>query len=154
MDVCGCFHGRTKGPSVFWEKEWGSISEETYRARIVPIVDGWLRLQADQELVFMQDGASSHSAKGTIQDLLERGVICIKWPAYSPDLNPIEYVWNKMKDWIQDRWDDTLHSYDALREAITAAWEAVEEDYLEELLSTMEARCQAVIDADGKQTSW
>ena len=38
--------------------------------------------------------------------------------------------------------------------AITAAWEAVEEDYFEELLSTMQARCQAVIDADGKQTPW
>ena len=59
-----------------------------------------------------------------------------------------------MKDWIQDRWDDTLHSYDALRRAIAAAWEAIEEDYLEELLSIMQARCQAVIDADGKQTPW
>ena len=62
----GCFHGRIKGPCVFWEKEWGSISEETYRARIVPIVDGWMRLNADQELVFMQDGPSSHSARGII----------------------------------------------------------------------------------------
>ena len=59
-----------------------------------------------------------------------------------------------MKDWIQDRWEDSLLSYDALREAITAAWAAIEEDYLEELLSTMPDRCQAVIDADGKHTRW
>ena len=54
-----------------------------------------------------------------------------------------------MKDWIQDRYEDTLITYDPLREAVAAAWEAVEEDYLEELLATMPARCQAVIDADG-----
>ncbi len=102
----------------------------------------------------MQDGASSHSAKGTIQDLRERGVICLQWPAYSPDLNPIEHVWNKMKDWIQERWEDSLHSHDELRAAISAAWEAIEESYLEELLSTMHDRCQAVIDADGKHTKW
>lgn len=150
----GCFHGRIKGPGLFWEKEWGSINEESYRAHIVPLIDGWIHLHADQELIFMQDGASSHSARGTIQDLLERGVVCMKWPAYSPDLNPIEMVWNKMKDWIQDQYEDTLITYNPLREAVAAAWEAVEEDYLEELLATMPARCQAVIDADGLQTRW
>ena len=25
-----CFHGNTKGISLFWEKDWGSISKETY----------------------------------------------------------------------------------------------------------------------------
>ena len=149
-----CFHGITKGSSVFWEKEWGSILEEIYRARIVPIIDDWIRMHTDQGLTFMQDGAPSHTACGTIQDLQERGIICSQWPPYSPDLNPIEHVWNKMKDWIQDRWEDELRMYNELRAAIQAAWEAIEESYLEELLSTMQARCQAVIDANGMHIRW
>jgi hypothetical protein len=28
-----------KGPTVFWEKEWGSITGEKYAERIVPLVD-------------------------------------------------------------------------------------------------------------------
>ena len=59
-----------------------------------------------------------------------------------------------MKDWIQDRWEDELRTYNELRAAIQAAWEAIEESYLEELLSTMQARCQAVIDANGMHTQW
>ena len=62
-----------------------------------------------------------------------------------------------MKDWIQDQYEDMMDIliiYDSLREAIAAAWEAVEKDYLEELLATISARCQAVIDADGLQTRW
>jgi hypothetical protein len=63
-------------------------------------------------------------------------------------------VWNWMKDWIQERFDDKLHGYDALRAAIVAAWEAVDERYLTELLESMPQRCQAVIDANGSYTRY
>ena len=54
-----------------------------------------------------------------------------------------------MKDWIQDRYNDSLHSYLALRTAILEAWNAVPKNYFEELLQQMPARYQAVIDANG-----
>jgi transposase len=95
----------------------------------------------------MQDSAPCHIAKGAIEDLEERGIICIRWPAFSPDLNPIEMVWNWMKDWIQER-------YDELREAIIAAWDAVPDAYLNQLLEEMPAKCQAVIDANGLHTRY
>ncbi len=147
----GCFHGDKKGPGVFWEKDWGSIKETTYRAHIVPIIDDWIQTNGG-DLTFMQDGVPAYAAKGTIQDLRQRGIQAVRWPAYSPDLNPIEMVWNWMKDWIQERYGDTLYKYDELRVAVKAAWDAVPADYLKELLQSMPARCQAVIDANGMQT--
>jgi DDE superfamily endonuclease len=105
-------------------------------------------------LVFMQDSAPAHAAKGTIEDLQERGITCIQWPSYSPDLNPIESVWNWMKDWIQEHYDDNLRGYNELRAAIIAAWEAVPTAYLLELLESMPARCQAVIDANRMHTRY
>jgi DDE superfamily endonuclease len=90
----GCFHNNIKGPGIFWEKDWGSIKEESYRNHIVPIIDGWIRSEGNEGLIFMQDSAPAHAAKGTIQDLRERGIICLRWPSFSPDLNPIEMVWN------------------------------------------------------------
>jgi hypothetical protein len=59
-----------------------------------------------------------------------------------------------MKDWIQERYDDNLRGYDELRTAIIEAWNTVPESYLLELLKSMPARCQAVIDADGKHTRY
>jgi transposase len=94
----GCFSGSTKGPCLFWEKEWKSINKESYSERIVPLVDGWLQL--NPLLRFMQDGAPGHSAAYTQEQLLERGIRPIFWPAFSPNLNPIEAVWNNMKDYI------------------------------------------------------
>jgi hypothetical protein len=40
----GCFYSNIKGPRVFWEKEWGSIKEASYRARIVPIINKWIQV--------------------------------------------------------------------------------------------------------------
>jgi hypothetical protein len=59
-----------------------------------------------------------------------------------------------MKDWIQDRFDDKLYEYGALRAAVLAAWEAVDERYLNELLESMPQRCQEVIDANGSHTRY
>jgi hypothetical protein len=79
-----------KGPGIFWEKERGTISSATYCERIVPIIHGWLRMTP--QLRLMQDNAGGHAAGDTIKELLERDIVPIKWPAFSPDLNPIETV--------------------------------------------------------------
>jgi DDE superfamily endonuclease len=115
----------------------------------VPLID-----DNGLRLTFMQDSAPAHAAIGTVADLRERGIVCVKWPAYSPDLNPIEKLWNWMKDWIQDRYNNNLTGYNALREAVQAAWEAVPEAYLEYELLEMPNRCQAVINANGEQTRY
>ncbi|KAL2400280.1 hypothetical protein ABEF93_006854 [Exophiala dermatitidis] len=63
----------------------------------------------------MQDNAPAHAAKRTIEELLERRVQLIWWPANSPDLNPIETVWKWMKDWLQKHYPDPYASYNELR---------------------------------------
>jgi transposase len=60
----------------------------------------------------MQDGAPGHLAGDTLQELSERGIYPIFWPAYSPDLNLIKTVWNWIKDYIKNKWGDIQLLYD------------------------------------------
>ena len=97
-------------------------------------------------LMLMQDGAPGHAGGSTRTELAERGIRVMVWPPYSPDLNPIETIWNLMKDYIAENYPEKL-SYDRLRDAVRDAWDQITEEYLGNLIAEMGARYQAVIDA-------
>lgn len=75
------------------------------------------------------------------------------WPANSPDLNPIETLWNKIKDYIEGRYPEIHRSYPKLRAAVVEAWNAVAHKDILDLIRSMPERCKAVIDAEGWHTS-
>ena len=151
----GCFSGKKgKGPSPLWKKKWGIISKEIYCERIISLIDEWMRMNLEFELKLMQNGAPRHRAQFIIDELHERHIYFIFWSLYSPDLNPIEAVWNCMKDWMQDQYGEEKMNYDRLREMVLEVWNAVSNDYIDYLIAQMKDRCQAVIDAKGLYTKY
>ena len=97
----------------------------------------------------MQDNASGHAAKDTIAYMASRGLHPIFWPALSPDLNPIEDLWNKMKDILEQICPEIHRFYPKLKAAVKEAWEALAHEDILDLIRSMPQRCQAVIDAEG-----
>ncbi|PQE05349.1 transposable element tc1 transposase protein [Rutstroemia sp. NJR-2017a BVV2] len=140
-----------KGPGIFWEKNWGTISSESYLQRIAPTVQAYA---LHRGLVYMQDNATSHSAKWTLEQLELMGIKPIFWPAKSPDLNPIETIWNIMKDYIEEKYPQYHSSYIRLKEAVLEAWDSITEGQIRELIESMPVRCKAVIEADGWHTKY
>lgn len=134
-----CFSGATKGASLFWEKEWKTINKDRYCERIIPLIHGWLRL--DPDLQFIQDSAPGHAAALTLEDLQSRGIEPIYWPPYSPDLNPIEAIWDKMKDYIEVYYLDLprgrQRSCDQLRGIVQEAWDSITPDVHAEVVATV-----------------
>lgn len=151
----GGFNGTNKGPGIFWEKDWGSINMTSFTEHIVPIIHEYFDDQAElgNRLVLMQDGAPGHSGSITQANLRLRGIETCHWPAFSPDLNPIEAVWNWMKDYIEEHFPEKL-GYVRLKEAVREAWHAVPEQFFSDLLHTMNQRCEDVIAANGMHTRW
>ena len=136
----------------FWEKVQGSINTLSYQTHIIPRI---ARFILDYPgTILMQDRAPSHQAITTIEELHQQGITTLKWPPYSPDLNPIETVWNIMKDWIQHQYGhiDNITSYPQLRRVVQEAWDAVPNEHICKLIKSMPARCQAVINSNGGNT--
>jgi transposase len=76
-------------------------------------------------LVFQQDGGPGHNAKAILEHMVARGVIPMFWPAFSPDLLPIETLWNRMKDILQEQDPEVHRNYQRLRTAVWKAWESI-----------------------------
>ena len=68
------------------------------------------------------DNSSVHKVKG-IEDAIEaKGAFVLYLPTYSPDLNPIEKMWSKVKAYLRKAKARTL---DALNEALKIALDSV-----------------------------
>ncbi|MGH0153184.1 UNVERIFIED_CONTAM: hypothetical protein FKN15_055138 [Acipenser sinensis] len=46
--------------------------------------------------IFQQENARPHSARITIARLQENNIEVLPWPAFSPDLSPIEHLWDQI----------------------------------------------------------
>ncbi|KAI0993416.1 hypothetical protein K3495_g14768 [Podosphaera aphanis] len=107
----------------------------------------------------MQENAPTHKARQTMDELRESNISPITWPPYSPDLNPIEYVWKLMKDYITYHYPDLApennRSQNELRRIVADAWDrAVDENELEKLVESMPSRIRAVYEAQGGPTKY
>ena len=81
-------------------------------------------------------------------------MIPIFWPPFSPDLSPIEDIWDRLKDLLQEI-DPAVHQDKArLRQAVLRAWETITDTEIRERIRTMHQRCLDVIAANGMETKW
>lgn len=59
-----------------------------------------------------------------------------------------------MKDYIQEKHPQVHRSYPKLKAAVLEAWESITNEEVLELISSMTARCRAVIEAEGWHTKY
>ncbi|GFV49552.1 transposable element Tcb1 transposase [Trichonephila clavipes] len=96
------------------------------------------------DFLFMDDNAQPHQTLA-VEDLLEREAITrMNWPAYSPDLNPIEHVWDALGRHIAAR---LLHPENTqqLKKMLIKEWALLPQEILHHLVLSMPRRCKATI---------
>ena len=112
-------------------------------------------------LVFMQDNAPIHKARKITEWMQEQGIEIMEWPPYSPDMNPIEHLWFRLKELVYEVNPDIEKVggnvdkvQEALFETLAKAWQLIEKDYMHDLIWSMQASVKALIETEGWYTRY
>lgn len=100
---------------------------------------------------FQEDNDPKHTANSTKALYNQLKIPREEWPANSPDLNPIENLWQYLDNMCKDRRCNTKEDLFAV---LQEAWKRIPEDYLTSLVESMPRRLNAVIDAKGYATKY
>ena len=79
---------------LFYRGHTGRFNSESYRAFLQEVLE-----QTGQHLIVIQDGAKYHTSKAmrTFFAQHQERLTVVQLPSYSPDFNPIEFLWKKVK---------------------------------------------------------
>ncbi len=104
---------------------------------------------------FQQDNAPCHKAQIISDWFLEHDneFTLFKWPPQSPDLNPIEHLWDVVEREIHIM-DVQPTNLQQLCDAIMSIWTKIYEECIQHLVESMTRRIKAVLKAKGAPTRY
>lgn len=103
--------------------------------------------------IFQHDNDPKHKSRIASEWLREKEIEVLEWPSQSPDLNPIEHVWDYMKRRLSD-YETAPVGMIELWNRIEAEWERIPEGFCSGLIESIPRRMAAVLKAKGGYTSY
>ena len=94
-----CYNGCTdlhvfKNGTVNGQRYW----DEILAPYVVPYAGA-----VGQKVILMDDNATTHRARIVNAYFEDQGIHQMYWPAWSPDLSPIEHAWDILQRWVSSR---------------------------------------------------
>jgi transposase len=123
---------------LFWQSQTGRFNTDSYQAFLSSVLH-----QTQQHIILIQDGARYHTSQpmqaffAAYADRLTK----FQLPSYSPDFNPIEFLWKKVKK--QATHLKYFPSFDDLTAAVDRALQHFV-DLPHEILSLMGRYCESL----------
>lgn len=109
------------------------------------------KLGLGRNFMFQQDNDPKHTSKKAREFFQKNKQEVLEWPPQSPDLNPIEHLWEHLK---RKLWESNVSSKKALKDLIVREWEVIDASVTRNLVDSMQRRLEAVIAANGGATKY
>ncbi|GFU44182.1 transposable element Tc3 transposase [Trichonephila clavipes] len=127
----------------------GTMADQQYTDEVLlPHVRLFIGAVGDK-FVFMDDNATCHRTLA-VQDCLDsEGIQRLVWPARSPDLNPIENVWDALGRQVAGR-NYAPTNKNTLIRAIIEEWDKLPKQLLDNIVQSMVRRVECCITFPGE----
>ena len=129
----------------------GNLNAIRYRDEILsPHLVPFLQ---QHNLTLQQDNACPHVARICTVYLQAHNIDVLPWPAFFPDLNPIEHLWDELDRRVRRR-DNPPSSVPELEQALLQEWNNIPQMTVNNLINSMTRRVQSALDAKGGHTRY
>lgn len=145
----GCFSARGLGNLVI-------INDKLTAVRYIDILKENLfnsaaKMEFKNDFIFQQDNDPKHKAKVTMKYFEENNIQLLQWPPQSPDLNPIEHLWDHLKRNVPK---SERKNKNVFIDALKLEWENIGTDVINKLICSMPNRLKGIIKAKGYHTRY
>lgn len=150
--VWGCFSAKGLGPLVRIEgkmnhKDYINILEDN----LLPFIQ---ENYPTNHYKFQDDNAPVHTAKNVKKWMSEKGLILLEdWPSQSPDLNPIEHLWDELGRRLKNRFEHPKNLGE-LENFLRQEWEQIPREKYLNLIDSMPRRIEECIANNGWSTRY
>jgi transposase len=152
VNVWACFCGRGPGYIyIFNETMDAVLMKKILSENLLPSAALYFEDDPPEQWWLLHDNDKKFNSALVKEFLHTRGVSLIEFPPYSPDLNPMENLWDTMARAVEKHSCETIEE---LQDAVAEEWEKLDRSALLKLAESMPARCQAVIDVRGWHTKY
>ncbi|GFT02218.1 transposable element Tcb2 transposase [Trichonephila clavipes] len=126
----------------------GSVNGTRYCNEILLPYVRLFRVAMGLQFLFMDDNAPCHRTVAAEQLLESEDIEGMDWPARSPDLNPIEHVWDFLGRRLAARTLPPV-TIRELRLALQDEWAAMPQQLIDTLILSMGRRCETCLAVRG-----
>ena len=119
-------------------------------SRLIPQIREWF---PEESFIFQQDSAPCRKAKLVMNWFAEKNIQVLQWPGNSPDMNPIENLWEQLKNEIHEI---PITTRTELITRLIHVWFHSDKisNMCKSLIQSMPRRVKALIEAKGGSTKY